>query len=119
MLPPVAIALSDFLLKKNKPKTKALSIFFFRKTSVFPLESPDGTWYSVSIKEGCPVTIMQLQKEHCPAARLIGKRYTGQANWAQWWENGWFDILEKLPVLPFSQDAYISACRMVNGSAER
>ena len=33
------------------------------------------------------VKILEVKREHCPAARLIGKRYEGSANWGQWWEN--------------------------------
>ena len=53
--------------------------------------------------------IIDMVREFCPAARLIGKRYEGAPNWVEWWENGWFNALEKLPMLPFNGDAYIGA----------
>lgn len=62
--------------------------------------------------------ITEIRKEHCPASRFIGKRYTAQPNWAEWWENGWFDLLEKLPILAFNQDAYIGAVRAANDISE-
>jgi len=65
-----------------------------------------------------PVRILDIRKEHCPAARLIGKRYKSAPNWNEWWANGWFDMLEKQPRLPFNDDAYIGAVRIVNGKPE-
>ena len=65
-----------------------------------------------------PVRILEVRKEHCPAARLIGKRYEGAPAWGEWWENGWFDMLEKQPRLPFNDDAYIGAVRIVDGKPE-
>ena len=53
--------------------------------------------------------ILEIAREACPAARLIGRRYEGAANWGEWWENGWFETLEKIPALPFNGDAYIGA----------
>jgi hypothetical protein len=46
--------------------------------------------------------IIKTYKEHFPAIRLIGKRYTDAdrangsfgAQWAEWHVNGWFDPLE-------------------------
>lgn len=63
--------------------------------------------------------IIEVRKEHCPAARFIGKCYAGPANWSQWWENGWFDVLEQTSCLPFNQDAYIGAARVVCGTSQR
>ena len=65
-----------------------------------------------------PVRILDIRKEHCPAARLIGKRYKSAPNWGEWWANGWFDMLEQQPRLPFNDDAYIGAVRIVNGKPE-
>lgn len=62
--------------------------------------------------------ITNITQESCPAARFIGKRYGGAANWGEWWENGWFDILEKLPGLPINDGGYIEAIRFANGSQE-
>ena len=64
------------------------------------------------------VRILDIRKEHCPAARLIGRRYESAPNWGEWWVNGWFDMLEKQPRLPFNDDAYIGAVRIVNGKPE-
>lgn len=29
--------------------------------------------------------IIDMVREFCPAARLIGKRYEGAPNWVEWW----------------------------------
>lgn len=65
------------------------------------------------------VKIIDVKNESCPAARLIGKRYTEAANWGEWWENNWFAALEAVPCLPFNGDAYIGAVHVVDGIPER
>ncbi len=70
--------------------------------------------------------IIKVYKEHLPALRLIGKRYTDSdrvdgnfgAKWGEWFENGWFDEIEKLGVLPENGDAYLGAMRNVDDSFE-
>lgn len=64
------------------------------------------------------VKILEIQPERCPAARLIGKKYTGHPNWDEWWQNDWFAALEALRPLPFNGDAYIGAVHIVNGAPE-
>lgn len=48
--------------------------------------------------------IIKVYKEHLPALRLIGKRYTNAdrdsnggygEKWGEWWQYGWFATLEK------------------------
>ena len=63
--------------------------------------------------------ILEIKQESCPAARLIGKRYHGNANWGEWWENDWFAALETIQSLSFNGDAYIGAVHIVNGVPER
>ena len=65
------------------------------------------------------VQILEIKKEHCPAARLIGKRYEAAPNWGEWWANGWFDRLETQPRLPFNDDAYFGMVRIQSGKPER
>lgn len=65
------------------------------------------------------VEIRTVKKESCPAARLIGKKYSGSPDWNEWWENNWFNLLEKTPRLSFNGDAYLGAVRIVNGVPER
>ncbi len=65
------------------------------------------------------VQILEVKKESCPAARLIGKKYEGVPNWDEWWNNNWFEKLEVNPCLPFNGDAYIGAVHIVNGMPER
>lgn len=64
------------------------------------------------------VEILEIKKESCPKARLIGKRYEGIPNWGEWWENNWFEILETNQRLSFNGDAYIGGVHIVNGMPE-
>ena len=59
--------------------------------------------------ENNPVKMTNLYHEHMPAIRFIGKRYTsadlnadGQLmdKWNEWFQNGWFNLLSRLPGLP-------------------
>lgn len=65
------------------------------------------------------VKILEIKRETCPAARLIGRRYEGKPNWGEWWENDWFASLEMTPGLPFNGDAYIGAVHIVEDRPER
>ena len=65
------------------------------------------------------VKVLEIKKESCPACRLIGKKYEGNANWGEWWENNWFEILEQNQSLPFNGDAYIGAVRIADGMPQR
>lgn len=65
------------------------------------------------------ITVKEIRRESCPAARLIGKKYQGAANWGEWWENDWFTTLEQNPCLPFNGDAYIGGVHIVDGMPER
>lgn len=73
----------------------------------------------VEINQGKSMTakLLRIEQEICPAAKLIGKKYD-TPNWGEWWQNGWFEQLEVLPVLPFNGDSYIGASRSVNGKTE-
>lgn len=64
--------------------------------------------------------ITKIVRESCPAARFIGKRYpAGAADWSEFWANGWFDELEKLPgLLDINDSGYTEAIRVVNGKPE-
>ncbi len=64
------------------------------------------------------VKIIEIKKESCPAARLIGKKYGEAPNWGEWWENNWFETLEAKERLPFNGDAYIGAVHIVDGMPE-
>lgn len=65
------------------------------------------------------IKLLEIKKESCPAARLIGKKQAGSPNWNEWWENNWFEKLEETPCLPFNGDAYIGAVHIVDGMPER
>ena len=39
--------------------------------------------------------IIKVFKENIPAMRFIGKKYDHFGHWGEWWQNGWFDLLEK------------------------
>ncbi len=64
------------------------------------------------------VKLLDIKLETCPAARLIGKKYSAPGNWGEWWANGWFDILESLPGLDFNCDGYTGAVHTVDGKPE-
>ncbi len=67
---------------------------------------------------GMAIKILEIKKESCPAARLIGKKYDHGPNWNEWWENNWFATLEQHQCLAFNGDAYIGAVHIVNGMPE-
>lgn len=64
------------------------------------------------------VKILEVKRESCPAARLIGKRYVDGPNWGEWWEHDWFARLEEAPRLPINGDAYIGAVHIADGGPE-
>ena len=65
------------------------------------------------------VKILEVKRESCPAARLIGKKYKGAPNWGEWWANDWFTILERNQCIPFNGDAYMGGVHIVDGTPER
>ncbi len=64
------------------------------------------------------VKILKMEKESCPAARLIGKKYESGGNWDEWWANNWFEKLEAVQGLSINDHGYIGAVRVVNGTPE-
>ena len=38
--------------------------------------------------------IIKVFKEDIPTMRFIGKKYDNFGHWGEWWQNGWFDLLE-------------------------
>ena len=38
--------------------------------------------------------IIKVFKEDIPAMRFIGEKYDSFGHWEEWWQNGWFDLLE-------------------------
>jgi len=68
------------------------------------------------LKGGCQMAlkIEKVYAETLPALRLIGRRCLCTpedfvAKWREWFENGWFEQIEKLGVAPENGDAYIGA----------
>ena len=39
--------------------------------------------------------IIRVFKENIPTMRFIGKKYDNFGHWDEWWQNGWFDVLEQ------------------------
>lgn len=72
------------------------------------------------------VKIINVYKEHLPSLRLIGKHYKDSdrvegnfsAKWGEWFENGWFNDIQELGVLPENGDAYLGVMREMNNSYE-
>ncbi|HHY83353.1 MAG TPA: GyrI-like domain-containing protein [Clostridiales bacterium] len=67
--------------------------------------------------------VIKVYKESLPALRLIGKRYTNNdrdqygsygAKWGEWFQNGWFEILESLGSLPENEGAYLGCMRCID-----
>lgn len=38
--------------------------------------------------------IIKVFKENIPNMRFVGKKYDSFGHWDEWWQNGWFDLLE-------------------------
>lgn len=64
------------------------------------------------------VKILEVKHESCEATRFIGKKYEGCGNWGEWWEHGWFSVLENLSGLSINDDGYIGAVHIVDGMPE-
>ena len=66
--------------------------------------------------------IIKVYKEHLPSLRFIGKLYTNADRmggfghkWGEWFEHGWFSILENLGELKDIENGYLGLMRY-NGS---
>ncbi|MCL2697943.1 MAG: hypothetical protein FWE74_07665 [Oscillospiraceae bacterium] len=64
--------------------------------------------------------IIKTYKETLPTLRLIGKRYSNAdrdehggygAKWGEWFENGWFDVLEALGAAENTENGYLGFMR--------
>ncbi len=63
--------------------------------------------------------IIKVYKEHLPALRFIGKRYTEEDRlnggfghkWGEWFQNGWFNQLEKLGEMKAVENGYLGFMR--------
>ena len=72
------------------------------------------------------VEIRKTYKEHFPSLRLIGKKYSDGDRqggsfghkWGEWFQNGWFGVLEKLSPIAENGDAYLGVMRAVDGTVE-
>lgn len=40
--------------------------------------------------------IIKVFRENIPTMRFIGKKYNNFGYWGEWWQNGWFDLLEQI-----------------------
>ena len=38
--------------------------------------------------------IIKVFRENIPSLRFIGKKYDNFGHWDEWWQNGWFDVIE-------------------------
>jgi len=63
--------------------------------------------------------IVNVCREHIPAVRFIGKRYTDNDRvdggfgylWGEWFQNGWFDKLEALNQIEGIENGYMGFMR--------
>jgi hypothetical protein len=72
------------------------------------------------------IEIVKIYKEHLPAVRFAGKRYTNKdrvngafgAAWGQWFQNGWFAELEKLPQIGTIENGYLGLMGCGDGNQD-
>ena len=72
------------------------------------------------------VEIRKTYKESFPSLRLIGKKYSDDDRqggsfghkWGEWFQNGWFDEIEKLGPIAENDDSYLGVMRVVDGMVE-
>jgi len=58
------------------------------------------------------MTITRVDNEKASGLCFVGKRYKNGSAWGEWWKNGWFDVLEKMPHLSAVNDnGYIGLMR--------
>lgn len=67
--------------------------------------------------------IVNVYKESLPKVKLIGKRYTHEdrdesgtfaTHWQQWFQEGWFDLLQQCEYMPEVGADYLGAMRMTS-----
>lgn len=70
--------------------------------------------------------IIKVYKEHLPSVRFIGKRYTNADRvggfghkWGEWFENGWFETLEKIGELKDVENGYLGFMRYDGSDPEK
>lgn len=65
------------------------------------------------------VKIVDVKRESWPAVRFIGKKYSDGSRWGEWWQNGWFSLLEGIPgLLPMNEEGNFGIMRIVDGMLE-
>ena len=72
------------------------------------------------------VEIRKTYKESFPSLRLIGKKYSDADRqggsfghkWGEWFQNSWFDEIEKLGPIAENDDSYLGVMRVVDGMVE-
>ena len=63
--------------------------------------------------------VTRVDDEKTSAVRFIGKKYKNGSAWGQWWENGWFGVLENTDGLsPLNDNGYIGLMRSDNDGFE-
>lgn len=65
------------------------------------------------------VKILEVKRESWPAVRFIGKKYSDGSHWGEWWQNGWFSLLEGVSgLLPVNEEGNFGIMRIVDGMLE-
>lgn len=65
------------------------------------------------------VKIMDVKRESWPEVRFVGKKYSDGSHWGEWWQNGWFSLLEGVPgLLPMNEEGNFGIMRIVDGMLE-
>ncbi len=52
------------------------------------------------------VEIIKIYKQFFPKTRFIGKKHSNPSAWAEWFQNGWFDLIENAVGLDKIHDLY-------------
>jgi hypothetical protein len=66
-----------------------------------------------------PAEIIKCQRVSHPPLRFIGKRYTQYPNWNDFWENNWFNEIEKAgKQAEINDGSYCVLIGVVNGAPE-
>ena len=94
-------------MRNNRRPKRMENVRFGRR---FFVDAASGLRYDEYENTGRRINAWGL-KSWASRGRSVRRRYEGAANWGEWWENGWFETLEKIPALPFNGDAYIGARR--------
>lgn len=72
-----------------------------------------------TIQRGITMRVTRVENERAVNLCFVGKKYKNGSAWGQWWQNGWFDILESLMHLSkLNDNGYIGLMKNGNDGFE-